>query len=272
MGEDEVMVLTLSALVGGVALLRWMLVAATHGPRWRSAPAAWRGLVAALPLLSLALVHVGLGQVADVYVQGDPRYRAQYDAMGLQWLMVGLWLFGLLGVPVARELAVRSNRAAAIVGAGATLGLTATYLGGNVGDGPGWWVVVVSSGAATAAWLLGWAVVAQLAHAADRVTIDQHEPTAWRTAGLLTGIGLVLGRAVAGDWVSGWSTAVDVVQYGWFAAVMVATEVHLVNWLAPPHAPDELDPMVGGVLPGALWVLLAVVWVALWPHPNPVSG
>ena len=48
------------------------------------------------------------------------------------------------------------NAAAAMATAGATIGVTLSYAGGNIGDGPGWWVVVFSAAIATAGLFACW--------------------------------------------------------------------------------------------------------------------
>jgi len=83
---------------------------------------------------------------------------------------------------------------------------------------------------------------------ADGVTIDRDRGLAIRAALLLAASGLVLGRAVAGDWVSAWATVFDFGQGAWPVLVLAVTET-VVARLRPraqaetPVFPDALAPL-----------------------------
>lgn len=273
MGADEVGVGWIGTLIGVVLFARlvlaWRLAGEVAGrPRPVWVPAALVGT----PIAAIVGIHLGLGAWADVYVQGDLRYRWQYDALGAAWVLGGQALLGVLGLDVVAEAMHRRNPAAAVLGAGAAAGLALAYLGGNVGDGPGWWVVLLAAGLATAQWLVVWWIVGGPGHALDRVVIGRHVPTAWRTAGLVVAAGAVLGRGVAGDWVSGAAMLADALTAIPAVGVLVAVELAVARLGPRPFGPRDPGVLVGGVLPALVYVTLAAMWVLVQAHPNPAAA
>ena len=59
----------------------------------------------------------------------------------------------------------------------------------NIGDGPGWWVVVFAAGLATAALFAAWLVLAQIGHGVDAVTIDRDLAAGVRLGAFLAACG-----------------------------------------------------------------------------------
>jgi hypothetical protein len=96
-----------------------------------------------------------------------------------------------------------------------TVAATCCAAGANIGDGPGFEVVlfcaVLSSGCLFVLWLL----VALASGAADAITIDRDLGTGVRIGGWLAGTGMVLGACVAGDWISLIVTLKDFAKYSW---------------------------------------------------------
>src|SRR4051812_13339427 len=86
---------------------------------------------------------------------------------------------------------------------------SACHAGANIGNGPGWWVVIFSAALATGSLLVLWIALADLTPVADAVAIDRDPAAGIRLGGWLAASGLVLGRAVAGDWESAWQTVAE---------------------------------------------------------------
>ena len=114
---------------------------------------------------------------------------------------------------------------AAVAIAGALLGITLCFAGGNIGDGPGWWVVVFSAGVATAGLFAAWLLLEALTGISDTVTIDRDLAAGVRLGGLLVACGLRLGWAVAGDWISAEATLRDFAANAWLVLVLLAIAV-----------------------------------------------
>ena len=65
--------------------------------------------------------------------------------------------------------------------------------------------MIVSAGTALGTWFVLWYLADVLSGRAisERITVERHAGSAIRLAGLLTGNGIVLGAAAAGDWTPG---------------------------------------------------------------------
>jgi len=105
------------------------------------------------------------------------------------------------------------------------LGSAIAYAGGNIGDGPGFHVVVFSALLSTATVYSSVWVLALVSDAEERVSVDHDVGAAVRFAALAIAAGLVAGRAAAGNWVDTESTLIDFAQVAWPVAFLVAASV-----------------------------------------------
>jgi uncharacterized membrane protein YjfL (UPF0719 family) len=260
LSEDEALVVVVSILVAPLAWIWWYWELAS-GPKLRQERAAGRAL-GLVPLVALAVLYVILRRWASFDVRDSAEYLFQYMVLGAAWLGVALRFLPRLGISTRDDVAERGNPAAAVALAGAILGLMLCYAGGNVGDGPGWWVVVFSSGLATAAFFLAWAVLESASHASDAVTIDRDVAAGIRHAAFCVAQGAILARGVAGDWKSAGATLGDLALRGWPALVVLGLTIQLERALRPTGAEPRRSPFVCGVVPGTVLVAGALAWVS----------
>ncbi len=213
------------------------------------------------------LIFIALKAGASPDVVDAPQYLFMYVVVGLAWVRGAQLVFPYLGLSPRDDVFERRNGAALLALIGGMIGVTLCYAGGNIGRGPGWWVVVFSAGVATAALLISWAMLGQLTPVNDAVTIDREPAAGIRLGAWLMACGLALGRGVTGDWVSASATVRD------FATALPAVVVILllavvVERLARPRAqrPDGAL-FLFGVLPAALYLVIAVaaLWRQGWP-------
>lgn len=259
MSGDEVAVLIVS---GMLALIFWMLwYRRLVAVRRMRAPAPGRRLLAATPLLALALLYVVLETASASDVRDDRTYLAFYVVLGAAWLGLTQTLLPLLGVSTRDDVVERGNRGAAYALGGALLGIILCFAGANIGDGPGWWVVLFSAALATGALLALWATLDALTGLSDTITVDRDAAAGVRLAGYLVATGAILGRAVAGDWVSMADTVRDLVMVGWPALILLAAAT-LIERRTRPTA-DRPAPAVAtfGALPALLYIAAAAVGV-----------
>jgi hypothetical protein len=199
-------------------------------------------------------------------VRDAPRYIALYLLLGLAWVGLSTMFMPLLGISLRDDVVERRNRTAAGVLAGAALGVTFCYAGGNIGNGPGWWVVVFSAALATGALFLLWYLLDAYAHISDTIGIDRDAAAGMRMAAWLIATGIVLGRAVAGDWVSAAETVKDFVVLGWPALGLLGAGVIIERLFRPTAQEPAGSFIMRGVLPAVAYIGLAFAWVnALWP-------
>ena len=265
MSDDETLVTVVSLLLGPGFWAYWLF------RLWRlplrQSGQVGRVVMTATLILCGVLIYVVLRTWASFDVVDAPQYVSMYVVLGLAWLRLLEKSFAFLGLSVRDDVAERGNRSAALALAGAFVGVTACYAGGNIGDGPGWWVVVFSAALATATWLAAWFALAFLTPVADAVAIDRDPAAGLRLGAFLAASGLVMGRAVAGDWMSTGATVSDFVTTAPPALLILALAT-FVEHRARPTAERPHAPVVGfGIVPAAAYLTLALAAVARLGRP-----
>lgn len=259
MSGDEVFMLIASAIVALVSWGAWYVKPAlVQGVRRR--PPAWR-LLRLTPLLAAALLWAVLRNAASFDVRDDPRYLTFYLVLGAAW--VGVWIrwLAVTGISTRDDVVERSNGSAALAVTGALFGITLAYAGGNVGNGPGWWVVVFSAALATLALFGAWILLETLTGVSDIVTVDRDPSAGFRLGGFLIACGLILGRSVAGDWVSAEATVRDFAAAAWPVIVLVIAAA-IVERVARPTPETPRPSLVAyGFIPSVFYVAGAVYQV-----------
>ena len=252
MSDDEIAVLIGSVIV---SLVCWGI--------WYVSPSFVRRiggrrsgllLLQLTPLLAAGLLFGVLRQAASFDVRDDPQYLFFYMLLGAAW--VGFWsrFLSVTGVSRRDDVVERGNRSAAIAIAGAMLGLTLCYAGGNIGDGPGWWVVVFSAGLSTLALFAAWMVLEMTTGVSETVTVDRDTAAGLRLAGFLIACGLILGRGVAGDWESADATINEFALAAWPVIVLVVAAA-IVERVARPTPTNSRPALVPyGVVPAVLYI------------------
>jgi hypothetical protein len=245
-------------VAGGLALSTW--------PRWLANALAVRPLHAAMaprlarlagwlvPAAALGLLQIVLRTLASSDVRGAPFWIGYYTLLGAAWIATTFLWLPITGFDPRGDVLERGNPAASVAWAGAVFALTAAYAGANVGDGPGWWVVVGCALAASWPIVAIAGLMAGAAGAAERITVDRDLAAAFRFAALLLGAGLVLGRSVAGDWHGADAAFYDHVAAAWptVPAVWVALRVE--------RAVERRPSALGRWLPGVGYLAAAAAW------------
>jgi hypothetical protein len=260
MSDDESTVTILSVVTWGVTWFLWY-VRLGSGPRLRRSHKP--RLVAALALpLSLAVVLSVLLRWSASDVRDSREYLFLYLALGAAWIGLASCSWTWLGLSERDDVIERGNLPVAVAFCGLSFGVGLCYAGGNIGDGPGWWVVVFSSGVATALWYVAWIALEWRLHVSEALTIDRDLAAGLRLGSWGAASGLLLGRAAAGNWVSATDTLADFARNGWPALPLLGLAFLLEHRLRPtPEAPQR-GVIACGVVPGALYLALAFCWVA----------
>jgi uncharacterized membrane protein YjfL (UPF0719 family) len=204
---------------------------------------------------------VSLRFLASLDVRNDAFYMPFYLLLGAGWLGGATFLFPLFGVNARDDVIERSNPAASWTVCGALIGVTLCYGGANIGNGPGPGVVLFCALLGTATFFLLWLALELVSAPSEAITVERDEGVGIRVAGLLAGFGILLGAAVAGDWVSAYGTIVDFCLRGWpvipLLAVAAALERVFKNQVQPFGQPDGRSFGIG-----ALYVLASAMCVA----------
>jgi hypothetical protein len=257
MSDDEVVV-TIGATVIGPALWAFWLFRIARVGAVRPGRAGVRAIGLALVACSVFIFGV-LKTAASFDVVNAPPYLFMYLVAGLAWLRVAEWFFRFAGLSARDDIVERRNMAALPAFVGALAGVTFCYAGANVGDGPGWWVVVFSAGLATATLFGAWLALGSLGDGIDAVTIDRDTAAGVRLGAFLAACGVVLGRAVAGDWESATQTVVDAAPALPVVILMLGAAL-VVERLARPTPRRPRAPLfLLGIVPAVLYLGIAAV-------------
>jgi hypothetical protein len=257
--DDEVFATVVSVALAAVGWFRWVRRALRPPEMAEKLERRWALLLAPSICGLILLLVLWSWSAADV--RTDAAYIAMYAAMGAAWVIAGMYAARLFGVMPAEDIIGRRNAAASPAVAGALVGLTLCFAGANIGDGPGWWVVVFSAGAATLGWLAIWALADALGGVTRAVLVERDPAAGLRLGAMLAGAGLILGRGAAGNWHSAADTLSDLSRDAWPALGYVLAEA-LIGLAARPRPEQPRAPLAAlGVAPALVYVGGAVLWV-----------
>jgi len=173
-----------------------------------------------LLVCTVILIFV-LTQWADREVRSDATWIFFYLAFSLALILAAQEIFALLGVSWRDDFVERRNVSAAIAVVGFTLGVTFCVAGANIGNGPGWWVVLVCAVLSIGALLGAWMTLNWIARVAETITIERDVDAGIRVGGFLVTGGIIFGISVSGDWQSVEVTVADFIRSAWPVAVLL---------------------------------------------------
>ncbi|HEV2329623.1 MAG TPA: hypothetical protein VGY56_12655 [Verrucomicrobiae bacterium] len=248
MSGDEVFALVVSCVIGILGWRTWLGGLLLLEPLSRKPATQFLGWLS--PLAAAGALYFVLARWSSHDVRDNPVYIFFYLAMGFGW--AGLWNWIL---PYAAGLSFRDdaleldNNAAAIGISGGLVGAALAFAGANIGDGPGWWVVVFCALLSTGTMLILWIIGAWITRVQEFISIDRDTAAGWRTAGYFIGAGLILGRAVAGDWHSTQQTVMDFLARGWPVLILWAVALALDKISKPTPQRPSPNAILLGALP-----------------------
>lgn len=260
MSGDEFLLLIACSLVSVFTWGPWLHQAATCARVGCESRDRW-GLYL-YPLLCAAMLLVVLRFYASWDVQISPFYIGFYLVMGAAWVGIASRVLAVFGLSARDDVIERRNRAAGHAIGGALIGLTLCFAGANIGNGPGWWVVIISAALSTVTFFVLWILLNRFTHLADSVTIERDPASGLRLAGYFIASGLILGRAVAGDWTSVDATVIDFVKTAWPVLLVWGAAVMMERTFRPTHERPLPPPLQYGLAPLAAYVALASFFVA----------
>jgi uncharacterized membrane protein YjfL (UPF0719 family) len=173
------------------------------------------------------------------------------------------WILPYVGLSFRDDALERDNDAAGLAVSGSLLGTTFAFAGANIGDGPGWWVVVFCAALAGVTMILLWIIGSQITRVQEFITVDRDIASGWRAAGFFIGTGLILGRAVAGDWHSAQATVSDFIVRG--CPVLILWGITLVFDIISKPTPQRpvLNSFLFGVIPSTLLIGFGIADVVI---------
>jgi hypothetical protein len=256
---DEVLLLIVCGVVAVFGVPLWW--------RWLAAvPTLGRGPAVKLPIVGTLLLSLGFMLVVTWFwsakeIRHGQAYSWLVMAMGGACLTVCSGMFQCFGVSASEDACERRNSAAVAVVCGALLGETLIYCGSVTGEGPSFWNNVFSVTLGTATWFAFWLALEAASHVTRAVTEDRDTASGVRFGAYLLAQGLILGRALAGDWHSSAATTRDLLRDGWPAAALLILAI-IAERMLKPTPENPFPSWVTRGLPGAaIYLALAAAWV-----------
>jgi uncharacterized membrane protein YjfL (UPF0719 family) len=257
---DEALVLIVSAIASAVfvslAVRSLMLLSPLGGPRPQRIP-----LLISIAFGMCFLVYV-LRHWADKQVQANTIYQLMFVLLGIAWTGISACGMFLLGVRIRADAIERRNTASALAAGGALLGQLLCYAGANIGGGETIWSTIIPALLATLVWFFLWLVAELLGQFSDAIALERDAASGLRLAGMLIGTGLILGRAMAGDFHSPEETLYDFVHQGWPATLVVFAGIFLHLIFKPRRGNAKPNVVLFGLLPFLLTVIGPAIYVA----------
>ena len=214
-------------------------------------------LVASLVTVALTLHFWGAAEVRT-----DPGEVLILTMGGAMWLGLGYAVFSLFGLSYDDDVKEKGNSAALVTLCGAVLAVAMTYAGGSIGEGPSVLENIFSAGLGTAGLFILWLLLELGGRVSMSITEERDLASGIRLCGLLLAAGLILGRAVAGDWHSAVATVDDFIRDGWPAAGLCAVAVAVERFARPSHRCPVPPWRSRGLLPALVYLALGAAW--LW--------
>ena len=224
----------------------------------RSTP--WAFYLCVVISLTFVAVTIKLWGAAEVRANAGGVFVL--TLLGAVWLTVMTKLFAWFGLSLRDDAVERKNVSALIALCGAVLALGIIYAGANIGEGPSYTNNFFCDVIGTASFLLLWFFLELFGKISRSIAEERDLATGLRMCGLLIAFGLIISRALAGDWHSKTATVQDFIRDGWPAAILLLLAL-IVEPFARPNRRQAIPPWPAyGMVPAALYISLAAVW--LW--------
>jgi uncharacterized membrane protein YjfL (UPF0719 family) len=259
MSEDESFCLFVSIAIAVWGTGAWYSTligaAGQTGSRWIR-PAL--GLI--LPA-TLGVLWTVLEVLAAIEVREDFTYVFLFLVVGTAWFSITTRLLLWLGVNVRDDALERSNAAVAVAACGIIGGTMTVFTAANIGEGPTIWTTIGPAAIGSIALLLLWLLVAVPTELHEALGVERDVATGVRAAGLMLACGLVLGRAVSGNWEGMDPMMADFFRLGAPAPLIAVVAAALQYTLRPTPANPQPAVVIAGVVPALLMLAAAVLWV-----------
>lgn len=244
------------AVFGVVLWWRWLAAVPKLGLR----PAVKLPLVSTL-LLSLVLMLFVTWFWSAREIRHGQAYSWLVMAMGGACLTVCSGMFQCFGVSASEDACERRNSAAVAVVCGGLLGEAFIYCGSITGEGPSFWNNVFSVTLGTATWFALWVALEAASHVTRAVTEDRDAASGIRFGAYLSAQGLILGRALAGDWHSSAATTRDLFRDGWPMTALLILAIIAERAMKPTPANPFPSWVTRGLPMALVYLALAGAWV-----------
>ncbi|HKA06985.1 MAG TPA: hypothetical protein VKD71_06980 [Gemmataceae bacterium] len=265
MDFDEVIVAVVTNFIGGVYWI-WGIWTAFQTNRLVH-PRVRRAVLVLCFVVCLGIALAALLTVADPRVRESPGYIVLFMGVELTALAVVTEVGLLIGLNALDDAVRRPNTAAVWATGGLWLGTSIAVAGANVGRGDTIGTTLGPLVLAVITILILWAVFSLATGGMRSVTLGRDEPSGIRLAALFVAWGIILGRAVAGDWESTDGMWNDFVNQGRPVVLFLAVAI-VVERLVRPRVRRPTPPRWTGYGAAIVYIAVAVAWATWLGRPE----
>jgi uncharacterized membrane protein YjfL (UPF0719 family) len=265
MSGDELLVAMVTEVFGIIYWIWWFGAAFQTNRLVR--PGARRAALALSFIASLGVVLAALLTFADPQVSESSAYIFLFLGVELSALATVTAFGTAVGLSPLDDAIRRPNPAAAWATGGLWLGTSITVAGANVGRGDTIGTTLGPLVLAIITILVLWTVFSIATGGMRSVTLDRDEPSGIRLAALFGAWGIILGRAVSGDWESTEGMWDDFVNQGRPVVLLLAVAT-VIERLLRPIVRRPSPPRWAGWLPAIGYLAVAVVWPTWLGRPE----
>lgn len=213
-------------------------------------------------VLCLLLIATSLSFWGAKEVRGNFGEVFLLTMWGAGWLIVSALLIPWLGLDAREDVAERKNPAALVALTCAQLSVAIVYTGGSLGEGPSYWENIFSAGLAMIAWFALWMLMELAGKISISIAEERDLASGLRFGGWLLACGVILARAVAGDWHSTRGTMQDFARDGWPAAALFPIAMVAELLLRPSRLRPFPAWIHCGLIPAVIYLTAAGFWLA----------
>jgi hypothetical protein len=220
------------------------------------------GWLAAGGILCLLLMAFALWFWGAKAVRGNLDEVFFLTLAGAFWLMVAHALFPWFGLSIRDDAWERKNVAALVALICALFSIAIIFAAGNLGEGPSYSENIFCAGLATGGLFGLWLGLELGGQMSVSIAEERDLASGVRFGGLLLAWGLILGRAVTGNWHSYAATIQHFLRDGWLAVMLCLLALVIERWLKPSRTRPFPSWPACGLAPALLYLMGAILW--LW--------
>lgn len=209
-----------------------------------------------LPFVLFIIIYYTLRNLASFDVVNDTLFIIFYIFFGFTWIyLFNKLIFLFYDISWIDDIITNGNYAVLSAYVGALLGITLIYAGANIGDGPGFWCVMVAGGIGAILWFILTLLINKFTGIIERIVISRDLGSGIRFGGFLLSTGIILARGSGGDWFNFWQTIIDFSDI-WiiipFAVLYLLIELYYKNKYEKENIPTN-------VTTSCLWLIFFII-------------
>lgn len=210
--------------------------------------------------ICLAVIAGAIWLWGAVEVRGHAGVVAVLTLLGFFWLVLSTFVFNWFGLSVVEDAVERRNGAALVGFIGAIVGMALIYAAGNLGEGPSYAENFFSAGLGAMGFFVLWLILEIGGKVSKSIAEERDVASGIRLCGFTLAIGLIIARAIAGDWHSASDTVHDFLNDGWLATALCGGAIFIERAFRPTvRVPRGCVSLA--VFIAALYLAFAAAWV-----------